>query len=177
MAENLKSVSQKVKKKKSESERIYDLDGYWLRAACVCVRERSEEEVLLVSSSSNPEAWIIPGGKIQSKERPEDSAVREAREEAGVIGELGRFLGVFDNQERRHRTRVYMLKVSEILDDYEEKNIRKRSWFSVDEALRLLFSYKPLHCNYLNAMKSTQPSSTNNSSVVKQSEATLKLKS
>ena len=26
-------------------ERIYDVDGYWLRAACVCVKDQSESEV------------------------------------------------------------------------------------------------------------------------------------
>ena len=26
-------------------ERIYDVDGYWLRAACVCVKDQSETEV------------------------------------------------------------------------------------------------------------------------------------
>ena len=26
-------------------ERIYDVDGFWLRAACVCVKDQSETEV------------------------------------------------------------------------------------------------------------------------------------
>ena len=26
-------------------DRIYDVDGYWLRAACVCVKDHSETEV------------------------------------------------------------------------------------------------------------------------------------
>ena len=26
-------------------DRIYDVDGYWLRAACVCVKDQSETEV------------------------------------------------------------------------------------------------------------------------------------
>ena len=26
-------------------DRIYDRDGYWLRAACVCVKDHSENEV------------------------------------------------------------------------------------------------------------------------------------
>lgn len=28
-------------------DRIYDRDGYWLRAACVCVKDHSENEVCL----------------------------------------------------------------------------------------------------------------------------------
>jgi diphosphoinositol-polyphosphate diphosphatase len=48
-------------------------------------------------------------------ECPEKSAMREAMEEGGVVGNLGRYLGVFDNVERRHRTRVYVLRVSHLL--------------------------------------------------------------
>ena len=135
-----------TKVKSSVDERIYDVDGYWLRAACVCVKDDSEAEVLLVSSSAHPERWIIPGGKIQPKEEPETSAMREAMEEAGVKGRLGRCLGVFDNDDRKHRTRVYVLTVAELLDQYEDVGSRKRSWFQVRQSLhftwRLIFSYR-----------------------------------
>lgn len=61
--------------------------------------------MLLVSSSADPNRWIIPGGKVKQNETAEVSAAREAMEEAGVVGCLGRCLGVFDNIERRHRTK------------------------------------------------------------------------
>ena len=81
-----------TKVKTNPEDRIYDTDGYWLRAACVCVRgdDEREAEVLLVSSSARPDCWIVPGGKVQRGERPEDSAIREAEEEAGAVGRLGR---------------------------------------------------------------------------------------
>ncbi len=146
----------------SEAERIYDSDGYWLRAACVCVKDAAEAEVLLVSSSAHPERWIVPGGKVQLKEAPEDSAAREAMEEAGAVGTLGRCLGVFDNDERKHRTRVYVLVVGELLDQYEDVGSRKRGWFRVDEAAAVLRTYKPLHCKYLAAMRATAADKTQN---------------
>eukprot|EP00096_Caligus_rogercresseyi_P009703 TRINITY_DN3342_c0_g1_i1.p1 TRINITY_DN3342_c0_g1~~TRINITY_DN3342_c0_g1_i1.p1 ORF type:complete len:202 (+),score=70.74 TRINITY_DN3342_c0_g1_i1:145-750(+) len=145
------------KKIKLEAERIYDSDGYWLRAACVCVRADSEGEVLLVSSSGRPESWIIPGGKMKASEAPEASAVREAMEEAGVVGDLGRFLGSFDNPERKHRTKVFVLRVTALLEEFEDKDSRRRSWFPIDDAIQLLHPYKPNHCKYLNALKQTQP--------------------
>ena len=40
---NLKSIMTKVKI--PPEDRIYDRDGYWLRAACVCVKDHSENEV------------------------------------------------------------------------------------------------------------------------------------
>ena len=109
----------KPHKKADDEDKIYDVDGYWLRAACVCVTDAREDQVLLVSSSARPQNWIVPGGKVKSQEAPEASAEREALEEAGVVGRLGRCLGVFDNTDRKHRTRVYVLTVDKLLDDYE----------------------------------------------------------
>ncbi len=67
--------------------------------------ECCEFQVLLVSSMAHPDRWIVPGGKVEPDEDPETSAAREAMEEAGVVGNLGRCLGVFENPERKHRTR------------------------------------------------------------------------
>uniref|UniRef100_A0A8C3RM88 Uncharacterized protein n=1 Tax=Chelydra serpentina TaxID=8475 RepID=A0A8C3RM88_CHESE len=39
---------------------------------------------------------------------------------AGVKGKLGRLLGIFENQDRKHRTYVYVLTVTEILEDWED---------------------------------------------------------
>ncbi|TNN24110.1 Diphosphoinositol polyphosphate phosphohydrolase 1 [Liparis tanakae] len=45
---------------------------------------------------------------------------------AGVKGTLGRLVGVFENQERKHRTYVYVLLVTELLEDWEDSvNIGK----------------------------------------------------
>lgn len=52
--------------------------------------------MLLVTSSRRPELWIVPGGGVEPGEEPSVTAVREVLEEAGVIGELGRCLGVFE---------------------------------------------------------------------------------
>ena len=83
------------------------------------MKDSNESEVLLVSSSARPQKWIIPGGKVKPEEEPETSAAREALEEAGVVGKLGRCLGIFDNMERRHRTRVYILTVEQLLEQYD----------------------------------------------------------
>ncbi len=55
------------------------------RALAVCYRSASAGvEVLLVRSRRGP--WTIPGGRIDPGETPEHAAVRELREEAGVVG-------------------------------------------------------------------------------------------
>jgi len=53
-------------------------------------------QVLLVTSSRRPELWIVPGGGVEPEEEPPVTAVREVLEEAGVVGSLGRCLGVFE---------------------------------------------------------------------------------
>lgn len=83
-------------KEKPNSVRIYDKDGFRLRAACICVRSEAETEVLLVTSSRRPELWIVPGGGVEPDEETSVTAVREVLEEAGVVGALGRCLGVFE---------------------------------------------------------------------------------
>ena len=52
--------------------------------------------MLLVSSSKEPDKWVVPGGGIEPDEQPHLAALREVREEAGVEGHLGRCLGVFE---------------------------------------------------------------------------------
>lgn len=59
--------------------------------ACVCA-----VQVLLVTSSRRPDHWIVPGGGVEPEEEPSVTAIREVLEEAGVCGNLGRCLGVFE---------------------------------------------------------------------------------
>ena len=93
---------------------------------------------------------------MKSNEAPEFCAMREALEEGGAIGKIGRFLGTFDNTDRRFRTKVFVLYVNRLAEDYEEKDRRKRKWFSLDEAHKNLCSFKPLQAKYLVAMRQTK---------------------
>ncbi|XP_062928366.1 diphosphoinositol polyphosphate phosphohydrolase 2-like [Mobula hypostoma] len=152
---------------KDNQTRTYDGDGYKKRAACLCFKSDCEEEVLLVSSSRHPDQWIVPGGGMEPDEEPGNAAVREVYEEAGVKGKLGRLLGIFENRDRKHRTYVFILIVTEILEDWEDSvNIgRKREWFKVEDAIKVLQCHKPVHAEYLEKLK-LACSSTNGNSVV-----------
>uniref|UniRef100_A0AAR2JLN2 diphosphoinositol-polyphosphate diphosphatase n=1 Tax=Pygocentrus nattereri TaxID=42514 RepID=A0AAR2JLN2_PYGNA len=116
---------------KPNQTRTYDGEGFKKRAACLCFKNDREDEVLLVSSSRHPDQWIVPGGGMEPEEEPCGAAVREVYEE--------------------HRTYVYVLTVTETLEDWEDSvNIgRKRKWFKIDEAIRVLQCHKPVHAEYL----------------------------
>lgn len=139
---------------------INDADGFRMRAACVCVRTVKEQEVLLVSSSGG-RGWIIPGGKVDPLEadNPSISAIREAREEGGVVGTLGRYLGEFENTEKGHRTRVFVMYVESLEpEELWEESSRERKWFTIREAKEVLQKNKPFHVKYLEKLVQTKSS-------------------
>lgn len=152
-------------KEKPNSIRTYDKDGYRLRAACVCVKDDSEQEILLVSASRNHEHWIVPGGGIEPTEDTGIAALREVKEEAGAKGALGRYLGVFENAECKTRTSVYVMIVDEVLDDWEDRSIgRRRKWFTVMDAIQQLRLHRPEQSSYLDLLKHSANNASSSSS-------------
>jgi 8-oxo-dGTP diphosphatase len=66
------------------------------------------EKVLLVKRAHPPiqGQWSIPGGVLEVGELVREAAIREAREETGLIVEPGELLGVFDRVLRDSEQRV-----------------------------------------------------------------------
>jgi len=64
--------------------------------------------VLLVKRAHPPiqGQWSIPGGVLEVGELVREAAVREAREETGLIVEPGELLGVYDRILHNHEQRV-----------------------------------------------------------------------
>ena len=52
-----------------------------------------DTEVLIVRARKNPNDWIFPKGHIERGETAAQAAVRELREEAGVVGDVVGSLG------------------------------------------------------------------------------------
>jgi 8-oxo-dGTP diphosphatase len=67
-----------------------------------------ENRVVLVKRAHPPlqAQWSIPGGVLEIGELVRDAAVREAREETGLIVEPGDLLGVYDRVLRDPEQRV-----------------------------------------------------------------------
>jgi len=99
--------------------------------------KEGELQILLITSIRKKK-WIIPKGFIEFNLSAFESAKKEAFEEAGVIGTNETIeLGSFTIKKYGGRTNiiVYSMEVEKFKDDYPEKNLRKRKWYSVEEAI------------------------------------------
>lgn len=67
-----------------------------------------DSRILLVKRAHPPlqAQWSIPGGLLEVGELVRDAAVREAREETGLVVEPGDLLGVYDRVLRNVEQRV-----------------------------------------------------------------------
>lgn len=73
------------------------------------------DRVLLVKRAHPPiqGQWSIPGGVLEVGEMVRQAAVREAREETGLIVETGELLGVFDRilRDAEHRVQYHYVLI------------------------------------------------------------------
>jgi 8-oxo-dGTP pyrophosphatase MutT (NUDIX family) len=79
-----------------------------LRAAsvAVCVLPRQDVPCLLITRRAaglrnHAGQWALPGGSREPGESIEDTALRELREETGVVAEAGEVLGILDDYATR----------------------------------------------------------------------------
>ena len=102
---------------------------------------KSRTEVMLVTSRET-HRWIIPKGWPQKDKAPHDSAAREAFEEAGVVGAVGkRSVGSFPYQKRLKNgvvtvceVHVFPLRVTRQSKQWPEKEQREVKWLSAKDA-------------------------------------------
>jgi 8-oxo-dGTP pyrophosphatase MutT (NUDIX family) len=98
-------------------------------------------KVMLVTSRET-KRWVIPKGWPMKDRKPHVAAKREAFEEAGVRGQIGkRPIGTFEYPKRLKsqatvtcKVEVFPLKVREEAETWPERGEREGRWFSPDEA-------------------------------------------
>ena len=82
------------------------------QAGAIVVRPgRDEPRILLVTARRNPNNWILPKGHIEDGETRKDAALREAREEAGINGQVVGPAGsmVFDFGYNHYRVHYFVI--------------------------------------------------------------------
>ncbi|MEI4234833.1 NUDIX domain-containing protein [Roseovarius sp. D22-M7] len=111
---------------------------YYTQSAALPYRHhKGAVEVLMVTSSSG-RTWGIPKGICEPGLTPQESAAKEALEEAGVIGRIREAcIGRYDHAKwgATCAVTVYPMSVTKILSGKEwDESHRKRKWVSSKEA-------------------------------------------
>ena len=111
-----------------------------LQAGAVPFRERDDErEFLLVTSHRG--RWIFPKGLVEPGETPEETALKEVEEEAGVRGViLPGVLGEYEDRkwQRELSVRMFLLEYDGECDLWDEGAVRERRWCTYEDALGLI---------------------------------------
>ena len=128
----------KIRTMSAESQKI--------QVAALPYRRRENLIEVLLVTSRETKRWIIPKGWPMPNLKDFTAAKREAREEAGVTGQIGKIeIGRFEYLKRLKdgcsqecSVVVYPLKVEKLLQVWKEKKQRTRKWFSAEEACSLV---------------------------------------
>ena len=104
-----------------------------------------EPQVLLVTARRNPRNWIFPKGHIEKGETPEEAALRETREEAGIVGDLIAPAGILEYGFLGAKARVEYFLVQFRREAGPPEDGRQRTWCRLEDALERL--------NYKNSRK------------------------
>ena len=100
-------------------------------------RDGPELRFLLVTARRQPGLWVFPKGHIEIGETPEQAAVREVVEEAGVHATVVSPVGATEFRSARGsvRAQFYLMEFSSEGAPGED---RRRAWMTADEARRAL---------------------------------------
>ena len=96
-----------------------------------------ERKYLLVEASRRPGQWVLPKGHIEPGETPEEAAVREVEEEAGVRAVVVARAGENEYAVDKEPVRVVFF-LMRYLGEASRQEDRDVAWRRYDEALRLL---------------------------------------
>lgn len=106
---------------------------------------RGKVEILLVTSRDTGR-WILPKGWPEGDETLCQSALREAREEAGISGAIGsKSIGSYfydkilpTGMGMRCEVHVFPINVEKVGEKWPEKGKRVRNWVSPEKAARMV---------------------------------------
>lgn len=112
---------------------------FYKQSGVIPYRVEGEEVEIMLITSRRRARWIIPKGVVDLGSTPEESALKEAFEEAGIQGELSSpELGEYRYEKwgGTCRVKVYLMRVERVLDSWPESGTRERSWMRVERAAK-----------------------------------------
>jgi 8-oxo-dGTP pyrophosphatase MutT (NUDIX family) len=117
--------------------------GVFQQVGVIAVRSEREHLQVCLIRKKDSESWGIPKGFVDPGDTPEEAAVNEAEEEAGLKGQLlGPSIGTYHYQKWKWGGRlivaVYVLHVTEEQPNWPEMWRWERRWLMFKEAERHL---------------------------------------
>ena len=113
------------------------------RIAQACVipfRRHGDDTTFCLITSLKKKRWIFPKGIIDPGETLEESALKEALEEAGLHGQIvGEPLGTYNDAKwgTKLHVAVVLMEVTVRDEQWPEADVRRRCWVAAEEAPRL----------------------------------------
>lgn len=110
-------------------------------AALPVRRDKSGALRIMLVTSRETRRYVIPKGWPWPGVKDHKAAAEEAREEAGILGKIGKkAVGSYTYDKRRSngsvpvKVTVYLLEVQEELEEWPEVGERQRKWLSPTRA-------------------------------------------
>lgn len=115
---------------------------YYTQSSVIPYRLLHGKIQIMIIRSSQDKHWVVPKGIVDPGHSPQDSAAKEAMEEAGVEGIVAEeALGAYTYEKwgARCTVSVYPMQVTRIIPEREwEEQHRGRRWVSAAEATTLI---------------------------------------
>jgi 8-oxo-dGTP pyrophosphatase MutT (NUDIX family) len=114
-----------------------------LQIAALCYRDTKKGPEVLLVTSRGKGRWILPKGWPELHKPAFETAVIEAYEEAGIVGQpekkpYARFRsvkGLNDGLSIRTKVLVFRIRFEKQLDTFPEKGQRQIAWLPIAEAM------------------------------------------
>ena len=117
------------------------------QVATFAYRESADSFELCLIRRIKSGKWGIPKGLVDPGETHEEAALKEAFEEAGIEGTLvGAPIGTYQYEKWQVEltVQVYVMRVTNELEEWDEMTIRERHWLKSRKASNLLDQHPAL---------------------------------
>ncbi len=112
---------------------------YYYQSGVIPYRLKDKEMQIMLISTRSGKNWTIPKGIVEERLEDSESAIKEAFEEAGLIGNLDETIswqfrfrkwgGICD-------VKLYPMKVEKELKEFPERKEREKKWLNYKDAAK-----------------------------------------
>lgn len=117
----------------------------YIQSGIIPFRRQGDHIEILLITNKKKDKWGIPKGLVEERLSASESAQKEAFEEAGIYGKIYKpSLGKYSIRkwDGKCRIKVFAMEVTQILDRWPEDILRRRQWYSVEEAAGMVKNNK-----------------------------------